>query len=140
MKSLLRIRAVAAKEVRQLRRDRLTFGMIIGIPVMQLLLFGYAINMDVRYLSAAVDDVRVTTEVDGLPQRVIVNELVRKLEWAHPLTRLVRALRSGLAFRKASGASLAELLRSALALRRHERLTRAQTLMDAACVGSERQR
>jgi NAD(P)H-dependent flavin oxidoreductase YrpB (nitropropane dioxygenase family) len=87
------------------------------------------------YLSAAVDDVRVTTEVDGLPQRVIVNELVRKLEWSNPVTRLVRALRSGLAFRnafrKASGASLTELLRSALALRRHERLTRAQTLMAA---------
>jgi NAD(P)H-dependent flavin oxidoreductase YrpB (nitropropane dioxygenase family) len=84
-----------------------------------------------RYLSAAVDDVRITTEVDGLPQRVIVNELVRKLEWANPVTRLVRALRSGLAFRKASGASLTELLRSALALRQHERLTRAQTLMAA---------
>jgi NAD(P)H-dependent flavin oxidoreductase YrpB (nitropropane dioxygenase family) len=84
-----------------------------------------------RYLSAVVGDVRVTTEVDGLPQRVIVNELVRKLEWSNPVTRLVRALRSGLAYRKTSGASLGDLLRSALALRRHERLTRAQTLMAA---------
>ena len=51
-----RIIAVMVKEVRQLARDRLTFGMIIGIPAAQLLLFGYAINMDVRNLSAAIAD------------------------------------------------------------------------------------
>lgn len=61
MKRLQRILAIAAKEVRQLRRDRITFGMIIGIPVMQLLLFGYAINMDVRDLSAGVADMAGTT-------------------------------------------------------------------------------
>ncbi|HEY5760748.1 MAG TPA: ABC transporter permease [Steroidobacter sp.] len=51
-----RIRAIAMKEIRQLRRDRLTFGMIVGIPLIQMLLFGYAINYDVRGLSAAVAD------------------------------------------------------------------------------------
>ncbi|MDY6946081.1 MAG: ABC transporter permease, partial [Pseudomonadota bacterium] len=51
-----RIRAIAMKEIRQLRRDRLTFGMIVGIPLIQMLLFGYAINYDVRGLSAAVVD------------------------------------------------------------------------------------
>jgi len=52
-----RISAVMVKEVRQLARDRLTFGMIVGIPLMQMLLFGYAINFDVRNLrAAAVDD------------------------------------------------------------------------------------
>jgi ABC-2 type transport system permease protein len=56
MKALQRILAVVMKEVRQLRRDRLTFAMIIGIPTMQLLLFGYAINFDVRHLSAGVAD------------------------------------------------------------------------------------
>jgi ABC-2 type transport system permease protein len=52
----LRILAIMSKEVRQLARDRLTFGMIIGIPLMQILLFGYAINFDVRDLRAAVVD------------------------------------------------------------------------------------
>lgn len=52
--SLLRIFAVLAKEFTQLRRDRITFGMILGIPIMQLLLFGYAINNDPRHLPAAV--------------------------------------------------------------------------------------
>ena len=60
MKSLQRIFAIVSKELRQLSRDRLTFGMIVGIPAMQLLLFGYAINMDVRHLSAAVADLSNT--------------------------------------------------------------------------------
>jgi len=60
MKALQRIRAIVVKEVRQLSRDRLTFGMIIGIPVMQLLLFGYAINTDVRHLSAGLVDLSST--------------------------------------------------------------------------------
>ena len=51
-----RIGAVMVKEVRQLARDRLTFGLIVGIPLMQMLLFGYAINFDVRDLRAAVVD------------------------------------------------------------------------------------
>lgn len=61
MKSLSRIMAIVHKELRQLRRDRLTFGMIIGIPTLQLLLFGYAINMDVRDLNAAVADLAQTS-------------------------------------------------------------------------------
>ena len=61
MKSLRRIMAVVVKEVRQLRRDRLTFAMIIGIPTMQLLLFGYAINFDVRHLAAGVADLSATS-------------------------------------------------------------------------------
>ena len=46
--------AVLAKEFVQLRRDRLTFAMMIGVPVMQLVLFGFAINMDPKGLPAAV--------------------------------------------------------------------------------------
>jgi ABC-2 type transport system permease protein len=49
-----RLLAVMRKELLQLKRDRLTFAMIVGIPVMQMLLFGYAINTDVRNLAAAV--------------------------------------------------------------------------------------
>lgn len=56
MKALGRLSAIMAKELRQLRRDRLTFAMIVGIPVMQILLFGYAINTDVRNLRSAVAD------------------------------------------------------------------------------------
>ena len=45
---------IIVKEFIQLQRDRLTFGMIIGIPVLQLLLFGFAINSDPRHLPTAV--------------------------------------------------------------------------------------
>ena len=44
------------KEFIQMRRDRLTFGMMIGIPVIQLLVFGYAIQTDVRNLPTVVLD------------------------------------------------------------------------------------
>jgi ABC-2 type transport system permease protein len=52
--SLSRILAILSKEFTQLIRDRLTYAMIIGIPVIQLLLFGYAINSDPKHLPTAV--------------------------------------------------------------------------------------
>ena len=52
--SLARFRAVLVKEFIQLFRDRLTFAMMVGVPVMQLILFGYAINADPRSLPTAV--------------------------------------------------------------------------------------
>ena len=52
--SLSRWFGIIAKEFIQLKRDRLTFGMIVGVPVMQLLLFGFAINADPKNLPAAV--------------------------------------------------------------------------------------
>ena len=54
MISFARIVAVFFKELIQMRRDRLTFGMIIGIPVLQLILFGYAINSDPKRLPTVV--------------------------------------------------------------------------------------
>jgi ABC-2 type transport system permease protein len=54
--AMRRLRAVATKEVRQLARDRVTFGMIVGVPVLQITLFGYAINYDVRNLATVVQD------------------------------------------------------------------------------------
>jgi NAD(P)H-dependent flavin oxidoreductase YrpB (nitropropane dioxygenase family) len=82
-----------------------------------------------RYFAASVNDIFVTKEVDGLPQRVIMNEFVGKLESSNAFMRLVRALRSGLEYRKMSGASIRELLAAASAMRRSEGLTRSQMLM-----------
>jgi ABC-2 type transport system permease protein len=47
--------AVLIKEFIQMKRDRITFGMMIGLPIVQLLLFGYAINSDPRYLPTMVE-------------------------------------------------------------------------------------
>ena len=84
-----------------------------------------------RYFAAGLSDVIVTREIDGLPQRVIANELVRELETKSGAAKLLFAFRNALAFRRSSGASLADLLRSALAMQRSEGLTRAQLLMAA---------
>jgi len=51
--SLSRVAAVMIKETIQMRRDRLTFAMIIGVPIIQLILFGYAINNDPKRLPTA---------------------------------------------------------------------------------------
>jgi len=63
--------AVLMKEFVQMRRDRLTFAMMIGVPVMQLVLFGYAINMDPKALPVAV------VSADASP---FSRSLVRSLE------------------------------------------------------------
>jgi ABC-2 type transport system permease protein len=54
--NLRRLHAIIVKELRQRGRDRLTFATIVGIPLLQLVMFGYAINMDVRGLDAALLD------------------------------------------------------------------------------------
>src|SRR4029453_4867118 len=46
--------AIVVKEFVQMRRDRLTFGMMVGIPLLQLVIFGFAINADPKHLPTAV--------------------------------------------------------------------------------------
>lgn len=70
MKSLLRLYAIFHKEFSQLSRDRLTFGMIVGIPMIQLILFGFAINTDVRNLSGAYAD-----EADSSLSRQMISDM-----------------------------------------------------------------
>ena len=53
--SIQRFRAVLVKEFIQMRRDRITFGMMIGLPIIQLMLFGFAINSDPRHLPTLVE-------------------------------------------------------------------------------------
>jgi ABC-2 type transport system permease protein len=61
-----RLVAIILKELQQLRRDRLTFAMMFGVPIMQLLLFGYAIDTDPHNLPTAVvsaDDTQITRTI-----------------------------------------------------------------------------
>jgi len=62
---------------------------------------------------------------------VIVNELVRGLESKGALARLLLALRNALELRRTTGVSIPDLLRSGLAMRRNQRLSRSQMLMAA---------
>jgi ABC-2 type transport system permease protein len=52
--TLHRLWAIVLKEFIQMKRDRVTFGMMVGIPLMQLMLFGFAINSDPKHLPTAL--------------------------------------------------------------------------------------
>jgi ABC-2 type transport system permease protein len=67
--SLNRLLAVMSKEFIQMMRDRVTLGMIIGIPLIQLILFGYAINTNPRHLPTAV----VNPENTSISRRILTS-------------------------------------------------------------------
>ena len=95
MHFLNRIFAIAAKEVVQLRRDRLTLGMVVGIPALQLVLFGYAINTDVRHLKAAVADQAGTRMSRELVAAVEASQVADIVATVHTATELESLLRQG---------------------------------------------
>ena len=78
--SATRIGAIARKEFLHLRRDRLTGGMIAGIPIMMTLLFGYAINQDVRHLRAGLVDLAGTQTSRALAADVVATQVVDIVE------------------------------------------------------------
>ncbi len=80
MKILRRIAAITGKEFLQLARDRLTFGMIVMIPLIQLLLFGYAINSVVRDIPVAVVDMSGSAAGRVITEQVRVTQVVDIVE------------------------------------------------------------
>ena len=93
--SARRLVAVMVKELRQLRRDRMTLAMIVGIPVLQLLLFGYAINLDVRGLPMAVADEAQSAQSRAYVQDLVATGVVTPVVAARTPDDLMAALRSG---------------------------------------------
>lgn len=75
--SVQRIRAMVFKELRQLTRDRPTFGMIVMVPLIQLLLFGFAINTNVRDLPVGVVDLSHTQTARSLVADLGATQVVR---------------------------------------------------------------
>lgn len=71
-----RIFAIVVKELRQLSRDRMTFGMIVMIPLVQLMLFGYAINTDARHLPAGLVNLSDSAYSRSLVQAVEATQVV----------------------------------------------------------------
>lgn len=76
-------------------------------------------------------EIIVSRAMDGLPQRMIMNELLAELEKASALRKLVIAMRNGLAFRKHTGATFFGLMKSALAMSKDDEMTAAQAIMSA---------
>lgn len=92
---LRRLWAIVLKEVRQLRRDRITLAMIVMIPVGQLVLFGYAINLNPRGLTAAVADQAGTAASRALVMDMVATGVVRTVAEADTPQQLVGMLRRG---------------------------------------------
>ena len=90
-----------------------------------------AITKD-RYLKAGPDDILVSTKVDGLPQRMIRNPRLNRIEKSGPISMWVRALESAWMMKRSTGASNAELLKAARAMTGHGGLTLAQAMMAAS--------
>lgn len=95
MKSLSRLGAIIKKEVLQLSRDRLTFGMIFGLPIIQILLFGYAINTDVRNLKTAVANQAGTHLSQQFVSELRASQVVRIIDSVETPEALESLLRRG---------------------------------------------
>ena len=123
--STRRLLAIMIKELRQLRRDRVSLAMIVGIPVLQLLLFGYAINTDVRNLPAAVVDEARTADARAVTQALLATGVIRIAEEAGSAEGLMQLLRAG-------RISVGVYLPRDFARRRQEGRESVQLLVDGA--------
>jgi NAD(P)H-dependent flavin oxidoreductase YrpB (nitropropane dioxygenase family) len=83
------------------------------------------------YLSKAVTDTLVTTQVDGVPHRVLRTEFTDALDKTSAVTSLPRALRNALAFKRESGESWTSIVREGLAMKRNQEMSWSQVVMAA---------
>ena len=93
--NLRRLGAIVLKELRQLRRDKLTFAMIAGIPLLELVLFGYAINMDVRGIEAAVLDQTNTAQSREAVAEIASSQVIDIQYHLHDPQQIDQLLRQG---------------------------------------------
>lgn len=90
-----RLWAIMKKELWQLRRDRITLGMILGIPVLQLVLFGYAINTNLRGLDAVIADQADTSASRALAMDMLATGVIAIRQHLDTPQQVVEALRRG---------------------------------------------
>tara|TARA_B100000315_G_C14559971_1_gene580018 strand:- start:640 stop:1752 length:1113 start_codon:yes stop_codon:yes gene_type:complete len=93
--SITRVLAITRKEFNHLRRDHLTGGMVVGIPIVMTLLFGYAINNDVRNLEAATVDEADTRASRALLADAGATQVVRIVGSAGSPMELQRRIAAG---------------------------------------------
>jgi NAD(P)H-dependent flavin oxidoreductase YrpB (nitropropane dioxygenase family) len=83
------------------------------------------------YLSKSVTDTLVTTQVDGVPHRVLRTDFTERLDRGRPLTSVARAVRNALRFQRLSGTRWRDMLREGRGMRRTQELTWNQVVMAA---------
>ena len=84
-----------------------------------------------RYVGAGLDDIVLTTRLDGLQHRLIRNEVLSDIEHAGPVQLLLGALRNALRLKRLTGARLGELVAAARGMQREGGLSFGQALMAA---------
>lgn len=92
---MTRLWALLKKEFIQMRRDRFTFGMMVGLPIIQLILFGFAINTDVKHLSTIVFDQSITQDSRDLLTSFTASEYFDIRFSAHSYQEINAAVESG---------------------------------------------
>ncbi|MGA9334913.1 MAG: ABC transporter permease [Rudaea sp.] len=90
-----RLWAIVVKELRQMRRDRISLAMIVGVPVMQLILFGYAINFNLRGLDAGIADQANTAASRALVMDMLASGVVAPVATATSPQQLMTMIRDG---------------------------------------------
>jgi len=95
MTSFLRIQAVFIKELMQLKRDRMTFGMVIMIPLIQLMLFGFAINTNIRHIPVGVVDQSQSALSRILVQTIGATQVVKFTAYYPNAIKAQRAIAAG---------------------------------------------
>ncbi|MBX3688432.1 ABC transporter permease [Dokdonella sp.] len=93
--NLRRLWAIVLKELRQMRRDRVTLAMIVAVPVLQLVLFGYAINLNLRGLAAGIADQANTSGSRAAVMDMIATGVIAPVAEARTPEELVAMLRRG---------------------------------------------
>ena len=84
------------------------------------------------YQRAGTGDIIVTTKIDGIPQRMILNPAMQRIEASGRIAMWKRALEAALEMKRQSGASLFELLGAARAMTSHGEMSLPQAMMAAA--------
>ena len=83
------------------------------------------------YLASEVTNIPISTKLDGIPQRMVMNKQLSRLERSGSIAMLIRAMINGWRFKKHRGVSMFELISTAIAMARNTELTVGQTMMAA---------
>ncbi len=92
-----RVFVIAWKELLQLRRDRMTLAMMVVLPILQLTLFGYAINTDVRHIPTVIYDQDRTAASRDLVQSLLATGFYALAGSVESYDDISRAMRTGAA-------------------------------------------
>jgi NAD(P)H-dependent flavin oxidoreductase YrpB (nitropropane dioxygenase family) len=84
------------------------------------------------YVKAGTGDITVTTKVDGIPQRMILNPLLKRIEGSGKIAMWLRAVEAGMEMKRQTGMGWGDVIRTAKAMTSHGEMPLAQAMMAAA--------